>query len=191
MEGRFESGFGNALAAMLAAPPPLKSTDYWSLAALDSIDKANCMPLKRDGIIKLSPHTQPWKCTDVKRRPRRPQLFLAMWVGGLHSKHAKIPAQTRQPRSERQIYVMFIARYVPGLPKEKYEDKNNTKVRVRFQSKRAQTQKLCQGHTIKYSNANGGFTAPIAIEASLILKKQTNTIFPWKTSYRNRRMKIR
>lgn len=42
---------------MLAAPHPLNTKSYWSLAALDSIDKANYMLLKRHGYLQPFPHT--------------------------------------------------------------------------------------------------------------------------------------
>lgn len=56
VERRFESVFENDRAAMLAAPHPLNTDSFWSLGALDSIDKANHMPFKRHGALQLSPH---------------------------------------------------------------------------------------------------------------------------------------
>ena len=57
VERRFESIFAAARSALKAAPPPLNGKGYWSLAALDAIDKANYLPFKRQGNIVPSPHT--------------------------------------------------------------------------------------------------------------------------------------
>ena len=57
MERRFESVFASARAALNAAPAPLNARKYWSLAALDAIDKANYLPLRRNGEVVPSPHT--------------------------------------------------------------------------------------------------------------------------------------
>lgn len=57
VDRRFESVFANVRASILVAPPPLNSKGYWSIAALDSIDKTNYLPFKRDDLIQPSPYT--------------------------------------------------------------------------------------------------------------------------------------
>lgn len=57
VERRFETVFAAASTALKAAPPPLNSKFYWSIAALDAIGKQNYLPLKRGGMIHPSLNT--------------------------------------------------------------------------------------------------------------------------------------
>lgn len=57
VERRFETVFGAARTSLKAAPAPLNKPGFWSLAALDVIDKSNYLAFMRDGILQPSPHT--------------------------------------------------------------------------------------------------------------------------------------
>ena len=57
VERRMGIVFAAARAALKAAPAPLDHQRYWSFSALDAIDKANFLPLTRNGSFMPSPHT--------------------------------------------------------------------------------------------------------------------------------------
>lgn len=58
VELRLSIVFGSSRTELSAAAPPLNKASLWSLATLDSIEKSNFLPFRRDGKLIATPHTQ-------------------------------------------------------------------------------------------------------------------------------------
>lgn len=105
--------FAAARSSLKADPLLIKINKYWSLAALDAIDKANYLSLTREGPFPSSSHTQNQiHGFDVDKK-YGPHNFLAFVQEGWIINTAK-PKKTLEKRAHK-------AKYLRCINKEKYQ----------------------------------------------------------------------